>query len=61
MQAGVNIFLRVYAMASLINLVADMLDKAMSSLDFVHDDERDRSHVILVESEDRELGKDFVF
>ena len=48
-------------MAGLINLVADMLDKAMSPLDFVHDDERDRSHVILVESEDRELGKDFVF
>ena len=61
MQAGVNILLRVYAMAGLINLVADMLDKAMSPLDFVHDDERDGSQVILVESEDRELGKDFVF
>lgn len=45
----------------LVDLVADLLDHHLRSLDFVLDDHRDRLHVVLIQRKDRELRKHSVF
>ena len=56
-----GIFYFNWLIASFVDLAADLLSQMLCSLQLIHDDESDRTHIILIKRKDWELGQYFLF
>ena len=56
-----GIFSFNWLVASFVDLAADLLSQMLCSLQLIHDDESDRTHIILIKRKDWELGQYFLF